>query len=172
MKYTFSNQNTAKDKSKLLCKYTWFMPFSFCFSVICHFIVTSKLHSPPPAHRGLTLWLPVHSRDDRCELLWRHPRPDRTHPQNQHQQRPASRHSDVHHRWDKVLPRSITVQTNLKVAQVQFILFLTQCLNCKSLTRCFGWMVGRPPGDAQQCLALGASGSGEPRPLCFFCLYA
>ena len=57
-------------------------------------------HSPPPAHRGFAVWLPVHSRDDRCELLWRHPRLDRTHPQNQHQQCPVSRHSDVHNRWD------------------------------------------------------------------------
>lgn len=32
-------------------------------------------------------------------------------------------------------------------------------------------MVGRPPGDAQQCLALGATGFGEPRPFCFFCLH-
>lgn len=78
------------------------------------------LRPPPPAHRSLTVWLPVHSWDDRCELLWRHPRPDRTHPQNQHQQRPISRHSDVHYRWDefhvwieRISAHIVKVQTNL-----------------------------------------------------------
>lgn len=59
------------------------------------------MHFPSSAHRGFTLWLPVDSRDDRCELLWRHPRPDRSHPQNQHQQCPTCRHSNVHYRSDK-----------------------------------------------------------------------
>lgn len=39
-------------------------------------------------------------------------------------------------------------------------------------TRCFGRVVGGPPGDAQQRLALGAAGSREPRSLCVFCLHA
>lgn len=47
---------------------------------------------------------------------------------------------------------------------------LTLC--CSSAARCFGRVVGRPPGDAQQRLALGAAGSGEPRSLCVFCLHA
>lgn len=45
-------------------------------------------------------------------------------------------------------------------------------LRCSSATRCFGRVAGGPPGDAQQRPAVGAAGSGEPRPLRVFCLHA
>ena len=61
----------------------------------------ATLFFPPPSsgHRGLVIWLPVHSWDHRCQLLWRYPRSYRSDPQNQHQQRYAGWHRHVHHRY-------------------------------------------------------------------------
>lgn len=57
-----------------------------------------SVSSPRPAHRSFALRLPVHRGDNRCELLRRHSRPNRTHPSNQHQQHPVSGHGYVHNR--------------------------------------------------------------------------
>lgn len=126
------------------------------------------LHSPPPAHRGLTVWLPVNSRDDRCELLWRHPRPNRTHPQNQHQQCPACRHSHVHNRWEMFY--RWMESTHFTKVKTDGIILFSLTLHC-SPVRCFGRVVGGPPSDAQQRVAVGAAGFGEPWSFCVFCLH-
>lgn len=115
---------------------------------------------PSPAHRSFTVRFPVHCRDDRCELLWRNTRLDRTHPENQHQQCPVSRHSDVHYRWDILDCIIIFVVSRDSVVHMMMSL----------PPRCPCWMAGRPPGYAQQRPALSAASFRKPRSFCFFCL--
>lgn len=109
------------------------------------------LHSPPPAHRGLTVWLPVNSRDDRCELLWRHPRPNRTHPQNQHQQCPACRHSHVHNRWEMFYRWMEWLSTHFTKVKTNGIIFFSLTLHSALFSHQVLWPSGWR--TTQWCLA-------------------
>lgn len=65
--------------------------------------------SPSLGHGSAVIWLSVHSRDHRRELLGCYSRSYRSDPQNQHQQRHAGRYRHVHHRY----PTSGTINAPL-----------------------------------------------------------
>lgn len=151
-------------------------PFPLRFHTTLFFPLSS-------GHRGLVIWLPVHSWDHRCELLWRYPRSYRSDPQNQHQQRYAGWHRHVHHRYtftdhpfslvyEMLSEIWICIFSNHQQSSIDvhlYLLYLNRLFSLPMTRTSFwifripGWVAGRPPCDVGCHITHGASGPGEAR---------